>query len=317
MMSCISLYLTVLINKILISIFDDNISKKKFLYIIAGICIFASIVSIVLFFIHSIPIQKLNIEENKKDFEEKKNIVDKGTQTNIKKDKYKKKIKAFTLCGYLFFGKSNNNEEDICVCFKYSGKKEWFYKNICKPENIVIVLAEILFQLQAIGFKTILSEKMLESFSDWKSIKFIFYDLSFTILLRILILPIYAEVASSLKEKERIIIMILFFIYIFYGLFSIYNFIISLIYYLRGGINDYLIMVDFIIFKILEFHLFSFFGIFNSDNILDGSLLLNLERANWIIIENLLDNFNAKKKTNFSTNNCIFSNTSRNRYICG
>jgi len=66
--SCISLYLAVLINKILISIFDDNISKKKFLYIIAGICIFASIVSIVLFFIHSIPIQKLNIEENKKGF---------------------------------------------------------------------------------------------------------------------------------------------------------------------------------------------------------------------------------------------------------
>jgi len=137
---------------------------------------------------------------------------------------------------------------------------------------------------------------MLESFSDWKSITFIFYYLSFTILFGIIILPFYAAVASSLKEKERIIIMIFFFIYFFYCLFSIYNFIISLIYYLRGGINDYLIMVDFIIFKILEFHIFSFFGIFNSDNILDGSLLLNLERAIWIIIENLLDNFNANKK---------------------
>lgn len=29
---------------------------------------------------------------------------------------------------------------------------------------------------------------------------------------------------------------------------------------------------------------------------MDGSLLLNLERAIWIIIENLLDNFNANKK---------------------
>ena len=136
----------------------------------------------------------------------------------------------------------------------------------------------------------------MESFSYWKSIKFICYYLFFTILLGIFILPIYAIVASSLKEKERIIIMILIVIYIFYCLFSIYNFIVSLIFYLRGGINDYLVMANVILFKILEFHLFSFFGIFNSDNILDGSLLLNLERAIWMIIENFLDNFNVNKK---------------------
>ena len=70
--SFISLYLTILLNKIVISIFDDNISKKNFLYAITGICILASLISSVLFFIHSIPIHKFNIEENKKDFEEKK-----------------------------------------------------------------------------------------------------------------------------------------------------------------------------------------------------------------------------------------------------
>ena len=55
-------------------------------------------------------------------------------------------------------------------------------------------------------------------------------------------------------------------------------------------------MLNVSTFKIVEFQLFAGFGAFNSNNIFDSSLLLNLERAIWGIIETILDNFEANTK---------------------
>ena len=55
-------------------------------------------------------------------------------------------------------------------------------------------------------------------------------------------------------------------------------------------------MLDVSTFKIVEFQLFAGFGAFNRNNIFDYSLLLNLERAIWGIIETILDTFEANTK---------------------
>lgn len=55
-------------------------------------------------------------------------------------------------------------------------------------------------------------------------------------------------------------------------------------------------MLNVSCFKLIEFQLFTLFGIFNSNDFLDASLLLILERAIWMIIENIFDNFGVNTK---------------------
>ena len=102
----------------------------------------------------------------------------------------------------------------------------------------------------------------------------------------------------SKKESfpKSIIIILPLFLVCF---LSLITFIISLIYYKIDkykGVWDYLYMLNVSCFKIIEFQLLTLFGIFNSDDFLDASLLLVLERAIWTIIENILDNFEVNTK---------------------
>ena len=55
-------------------------------------------------------------------------------------------------------------------------------------------------------------------------------------------------------------------------------------------------MISVSCFKLIEFQLFSIFGIFNNNLVWDSSILLSLERTIWIIIETIIDNFEVNKK---------------------
>ena len=79
--SCISLLLTVFLNKMLIYILKDNLNQKKLLYGIAGISIAANILSSCLFIVYSRPI-KINIEE-KNNEEEKEESYKEEHNSNI------------------------------------------------------------------------------------------------------------------------------------------------------------------------------------------------------------------------------------------
>ena len=84
--SCLSIIFTILLNKRVISILDDNINQKNFLYGIAGISLSASFVSTFFSFIHSYIYKKKN-----KEIEKEKN----NHEINIYKD----------------FPKSNSNQD--------------------------------------------------------------------------------------------------------------------------------------------------------------------------------------------------------------
>ena len=63
LLSGLSLIFTILLNKLLIFILNNNTNQKKFLYGITGICIASNIISTVCFAIHSCPIIKKDIKE--------------------------------------------------------------------------------------------------------------------------------------------------------------------------------------------------------------------------------------------------------------
>ena len=323
--SCLSLLLTILLNKMIIYILKDNINQKKFLYAIAGISIAWNIVSSFIFLIYSCPIKKIdkknNDEENEKNDKYEQNynleelillthnqknnnkqLIDKKTQTNGIEEKNIKKIKTCTFCGYLFFQKTTKDDKDICIFYKYSGKWLWIKTTFLRIINIIPVCLELYCQLHIVAFKPILSEKMLKDFSDWKSIGFIIYLIVFDMFGFIFstIFSFY-KLKKNFKKNNKIIpkSIIIIIPFISVCVFSLINFTISLIYYKIDkykGVWDYLFIHILSCFKLIEFQLFSLFGIFNNEDFFNSSLLLVLERAIWNIIENILDSFEAKTK---------------------
>ena len=317
LLSGLSLIFTILLNKLLIFILNNNTNQKKFLYGITGICIASNIISTICFAIHSCTIIKKDIKEKEESvirnqeikneefcilsdnrMNKSKKKINKGTQTNDIEDKDITTIKTCILCGYLFYQKSKKDEKDICILYKYSGKWEWTKKNILKRMNIIWCFMELFCQLQIFGFKGKLSQKMYTSFSDWKNIGFLFYYIGINFFSTFFGCCFYVFKSKINKENfgncfisSTILLFICF--------LSSISFITSLIYYKLDKhtvVWDYLYMLNVSTFKIIEFQLFSAFGAFNSNNIFDSSLLLNLERAIWGIIETILDNFDANTK---------------------
>ena len=317
LLSGLSLIFTILLNKLLIFILNNNTNQKKFLYGITGICIASNIISTICFAIHSCAIIKKDIKEKEESvirnqeikneefcilsdnrMNKSKKKINKETQTNDIEDKDITTIKTCTLCGYLFYQKSKKDEKDICILYKYSRKWEWTKKNILKRMNIIWCFMELFCQLQIFGFKGKLSQKMYTSFSDWKNIGFLFYYIGINFFSAFFGCCFYAFKSKINKENfgncfisSTILLFICF--------LSSISFITSLIYYKLDKhtvVWDYLYMLNVSTFKIIEFQIFSAFGAFNSNNIFESSLLINLERAIWGIFETFLDNFEANTK---------------------
>ena len=123
--SGLSLIFTILINKYLIYILDNDIIRKKFLYGIGLIYTITCILTLILFAIHSCTFKKseeTNESEGNDQIQnatsEELGILSNGPNKNIsnkltkvgKKEKEIKSIKTFTCLGYLFFQKETKNK---------------------------------------------------------------------------------------------------------------------------------------------------------------------------------------------------------------
>lgn len=147
--------------------------------------------------------------------------------------------------------------------------------------NIIPICLELFCQLHIIAFKPILSENMLKTFSDWKSIGFIIYLIVIN-LIGIIFATIIRLVKLINKNESFPKSILLLGPIILVCFLSLITFIISLIYYKIDkykGVWDYLYMLNVSCFKLIEFQLFSLFGIFNNEDFFNSSLLLVLERA--------------------------------------
>ena len=306
--SCISFLLTLLLNKLVIFILDNNIKEKKFLYGIGLIFSAANILSFILYGIHSLAIKKkvkkienvntnINIEK-----QNEKNTYEEINQKSENKESKLKQIKTGTCCGYLIIRKEMENH-DIIIFSKYMDKWPWFKKNFLNKIVVIIVAFEIISQLNSFAFKQILSERMLNNFSDTKNIVILsIYIIIGCIFGSIASLTIpFAKTIKKGDNKNVSINFIIIFIPAIYFMvcFIVHTFLLSLIYYILNNHKtcwDYIFIYLLSYFNIFDLYIFGLFGFFQGSSVVDASFILNFERLIWTIIENLIDNFDVKKR---------------------
>ena len=89
--------------------------------------------------------------------------------------------------------------------------------------------------------------------------------------------------------------------FIFLILISILTFISSICYYIDNNLTrerwGNIVMAEFIIFKILDLQILSYFDFFNDSDIFNTTLIITFEKLVWMIIETILDAFVENKKS--------------------
>ena len=219
--------------------------------------------------------------------------MNKSTQTGDEETGIKS-IKTFTCCGYLFFQKETKNKR-IYILSKYEGKCSWIIKNMFGIINIIIAVYMLLCQLLCISFKQILSDRMLNNFSDWKNILFLGILILFAFILGGFIAIIFSGIEKSYEKSKYFGVAIIFiWLYFFLTFLSIITLIFSSIHYAKNNHGtgwDYIYMIQITFFKFVECQMFNSFGVFNGESALDSSLILNFENLIWTIFENISDVF--------------------------
>ena len=113
-------------------------------------------------------------------FPQNQNKVDQITINEIKeiniskKDNKKKKIystKICTLCGYIYVQKETNNKK-ACIIYYYTDKKTWCCEKLINFDVIASFFIELYCQICVIGYKPILTDKLLYEYSFSKNVKF-------------------------------------------------------------------------------------------------------------------------------------------------
>lgn len=158
--------------------------------------------------------------------------------------------------------------QDIIIFSKYIDKWPWFKKTFLNKIVVIIIALEIISQLNSFAFKQILSERMLNNFSDTKNIVIL--------LIYILIGCIIGSIASltipftknekkgdnkNISSKFTIFKPVMYFM----GGYTINTFILSLIYYILNNHKtfwDYLFIYYISLFNIFELYIFGLFGFF-------------------------------------------------------
>ena len=169
---------------------------------------------------------------------------------------------------------------------------------------IIIVLTEILCQTSIIGFKYILSKKLLKIYPYRITISF--YITLIILSLAIVLFyfyPFNERITNTSSEYE-------FFIFLNYlsaisflllG-FSLFTFISSLCYINSNNLSlestewNIIYMAEFIYFKCIDLAILSFFDNYDNSDIFNSTLIITFEKFLWMIIEGIIDFCEPNKK---------------------
>ena len=84
-------------------------------------------------------------------------------------------------------------------------------------------------------------------------------------------------------------------------MFDIFTLISSACYYADDNITrerwNNIIMTEFILFKIIDFQILSFFNFYDNSDLFNTSLAITLEKLFWMVIEEIIDSFINNKKS--------------------
>ena len=332
--SGISSYFIILICRKIFTSYDK--ASKWILKLIAIICFMFFGLFNIFYFLYIIPIKK-NINktknESKKENEDKKSkdyeterkisefeeikrnpsdpeIIsiksDKSTLQNKKKKSEKNNdseiysTKICTLCGYIYIRKKTA-QKSACICYYYTTKCNWFKEKVLRADKIVPFLIQLYCQICIIGFNPILTDKLLNEFSYSKNLKFYSALIILSIFFGIYWTSKFIDANKLIKDTKNAMFHFFSVAFKFLILISIFTFISSICYYIDNNLTrerwGNIVMAGFIIFKILDLQILSFFDFFNDSDIFNTTLIITFEKLVWMIIETILDAFVENKKS--------------------
>jgi len=222
------------------------------------------------------------------------------TEYKINKEIYTTKV--FTLCGYLYFRKTNI-EKSSCICYYYTSKCNWFKNIVCDEDIIIPTIIEFYCQICIMGFKLILAERLLNDYSYIKNLKFYITLLIFSLFFGFLIVykcKMEVKKKYSNDDCSSKIDFLLQVTFVFLFGFIIFNFFSSIFYYTDKRINrerwNNVIMANFIFFKIIDFQILTVFNFYDNSDMFNTTLAITLEKLLWMIIETIIDTCVKNKK---------------------
>ena len=162
---------------------------------------------------------------------------------------------------------------------------------------IIIVLTEILCQTSIIGFKYILSKKLLKIYTYRITIRFY---IALIILSFVTVLFYVIVFYESIKNKSSKYVFLKkldylsFISFILMG-FSLFTFISSLCHIKSNNLSlgstkwNNIYKAEFIYFKCIDLAILSFFDTYDNSDIFNSTLFITLEKFLWMIIEGIVD----------------------------
>ena len=255
---------------------------------------------------------------NNKLIESKMEIKEENIDTKININesandiKNKSQKKVCTCLGYIFFQQKIGDKE-VCVFYDYDSCFKWFWLKIKQPKIIISFFIELFIQLCVVGYNSILTDRILKTYSFSKYLKFWGTFVITIIVSNITLLYMRKNTFYRLRyfnnyvdEKKRCQNCLLFctdLSILVYSLviLSISSFISSIVYLAKdfpsGEKWENWIISEIQLFKYLDLQMLSFYDFFDDSDFLNISVVITFERFLWMIIEVFIETSKFKDKS--------------------
>jgi len=283
----ISLILDILLNKLMIKIFKNDINRRRYLLGITILYILSFILSSLFYLLYQIVFGFENYCKSEKK-KNKKNKVYNQDEVELVKSNINEKIKqsTYTLCGYICYRKENKNDI-ICTFYSFQSWNEWLKDNFGKEYTIYAIIMTLLFKSQILGFKPKIEDNFNEDFTEKKSMNYILIYIGSFIIIYLLIVNL---IWKKVNKKFTSLVYLTSSIFGFIG--SIIVIIISFLALnnLKENIFDIWLEIIMIFYSLLDFLFLNLFDLFgNNNDILNTSLFITFFRFIWDIISSILE----------------------------
>ena len=236
-----------------------------------------------------------------------------GQKQNEDNKEYSSKL--CTLCGYVYI-QNEKDGQSTCVCYYYTDKSTWCTEKMTNFNVLASFLTLLYSQSCILGFNLILTDRVLYDYSYKKNIIFYlvlilisvgswcFYILIFNLNQK----PKGKEETQEQNQNQidgkdpkwetakkyfKAISLISF------G-YTCFTLIASIFYLVEDDVTkerwNNILMAEFIIFKIIDLIVLSFFDFFDNSDIFNSTLAITLEKFFWMIIETLIESLVENKK---------------------
>ena len=210
--------------------------------------------------------------------------------------------------------KKVSENQKACIFYYYTNKSTWLKEKIVKFDVMASVLTELFCQFSVVGYRSILCDRLIDSYSYKTCLKFYTALFIICVFFGCLVSLAYNDQKSTIERKkesneEKMAHYLCFdakydnylrcLIFLLSG-FSVLTFISSLCYLFDDHKTrkrwDNIIMAEFIYFKSIDMSILCFFDFFDNSDLFNATLFITLEKVLWMILEAIFDSVKIQEK---------------------